>query len=128
MPFPRPAPARCAGERGCAPCTMRCSRGRALPATWPRDATSPSTTRTCSATIRSWTADPARQHHVTDIRPVRPGDREQWQALWAGYLRFYRQRLPPEVTEATFARLIDAHAPLHGLVAERGGALLGFVH
>jgi GNAT superfamily N-acetyltransferase len=59
---------------------------------------------------------------------MRPGDREQWQSLWAGYLRFYRQRLPPEVTEATFARLIDDHAPLHGLVAERGGALLGFVH
>jgi GNAT superfamily N-acetyltransferase len=65
---------------------------------------------------------------VIDIRPVCPGDREQWQALWAGYLRFYRQHLPPEVTDATFARLVDARSPLHGLVADRGGALAGFVH
>ena len=65
---------------------------------------------------------------MIDIRPVCPGDREQWQALWAGYLRFYRQHLPPEVTDATFARLVDARSPLHGLVADRGGTLAGFVH
>ena len=65
---------------------------------------------------------------MIDIRPVRPQDREQWRALWSGYLRFYRQHLPAEVTDGTFARLVDASAPLHGLVAERGGALVGFVH
>jgi GNAT superfamily N-acetyltransferase len=62
------------------------------------------------------------------IRPLEARDRAQWNALWSGYLRFYRQRLPDEVTEGTFARLIDACAPLRGLVAERGGALEGFVH
>jgi len=65
---------------------------------------------------------------MIDIRPVRPDDRGQWSALWSGYLRFYRQHLPAEVTDGTFARLVDARAPLHGLVAERGGTLAGFVH
>ena len=65
---------------------------------------------------------------MTDIRPVRASDREQWQALWAGYLHFYRQHLPAEVTAGTFARLLDPQAPLHGLVADRGGTLAGFVH
>ena len=65
---------------------------------------------------------------MIEIRPVRADDRAQWSALWSGYLHFYRQHLPPEVTDATFARLIDPHAPLHGLVATRGGTLAGFVH
>ncbi|HUL48166.1 MAG TPA: GNAT family N-acetyltransferase [Steroidobacteraceae bacterium] len=62
------------------------------------------------------------------IRPLEAGDRAQWSALWSGYLRFYRQHLPEEVTAGTFARLIDPRAPLKGLVAERGGTLAGFVH
>jgi len=62
------------------------------------------------------------------IRPLEAGDRAQWNTLWSGYLRFYRQHLPEDVTAGTFARLIDPRAPLHGLVAERGGALAGFVH
>jgi GNAT superfamily N-acetyltransferase len=62
------------------------------------------------------------------IRPLEAGDRAQWGALWSGYLRFYRQHLPEEVTAGTFARLIDARAPLHGLIAERDGKLVGFVH
>lgn len=65
---------------------------------------------------------------MIEIRPLRADDRAQWGALWAGYLRFYRQHLPAEVTEGTFARLIDRRAALHGLVAERGGTLIGFVH
>ncbi|MGH9645136.1 MAG: GNAT family N-acetyltransferase [Terriglobales bacterium] len=62
------------------------------------------------------------------IRPVSTSDREGWSVLWDGYLRFYRQHLPPEVTAATFARLIDERLQPHGLVAERDGALAGFVH
>ena len=65
---------------------------------------------------------------MIEIRPLRADDRAQWSALWAGYLRFYRQHLPVEVTDGTFARLSDARAPLHGLVADRGGTLVGFVH
>jgi len=65
---------------------------------------------------------------VTDIRPVSEADRAQWLTLWAGYLRFYRQHLPAEVTAGTFERLVAARAALHGLVAERSGTLLGFAN
>ncbi len=65
---------------------------------------------------------------MTGIRALRPTDRPQWSTLWTGYLRFYRQHLPDEVTDATFARLIDPGARIHGLVAERGAVLVGLVH
>lgn len=65
---------------------------------------------------------------MIEIRPLQAQDREQWTLLWSGYLRFYRQHLPDEVTTGTFARLIDGQAPLRGLVAARGGTLAGFVH
>ena len=61
------------------------------------------------------------------VRPPASADRDRWNPLWQGYLRFYRHHLPEEVTEATFARLIDPKAPLQGLVAERDSALVGFV-
>jgi GNAT superfamily N-acetyltransferase len=69
-----------------------------------------------------------RRARMTDIRPVTAGDRAQWDTLWAGYLRFYRRHLPADVTDGTFSRLIDPKAALHGLVAVRDGALVGFVH
>jgi GNAT superfamily N-acetyltransferase len=76
------------------------------------------------------------------IRPLRPEDRDAWQPLWDGYLRFYRHELAPEVTDATFERLCAQRDGMFGLVAVgdvdtgeaglRGGgaphALDGFVH
>jgi len=65
---------------------------------------------------------------VHEIRAIRASDRHSWQLLWDGYLRFYRQHLTVEVTDATFARLLDERVQPHGLVAEGDGRLVGFVH
>lgn len=65
---------------------------------------------------------------MPEIRPVRSSDRVQWDALWTGYLRFYRQHVSIEVTDGTFARLVDERVQPYGLVAERDGSLVGFVH
>ena len=62
------------------------------------------------------------------IRPLRFDDRDQWYELWREYLRFYRQRLPEEITEASFRRLAGDDQQLHGLVAESEGRLAGFVN
>jgi len=62
------------------------------------------------------------------IREIRPDDWENWQPLWQGYLDFYRAVLAPEVTERTWATLVDRDSAVHGLLAEQDGQLIGFAH
>jgi GNAT superfamily N-acetyltransferase len=62
------------------------------------------------------------------IRPLHPDERAAWEPLWQGYIAFYEASVPAEVTDATWARLHDEAEPIHGLVAERDGHLLGIVH
>ena len=62
------------------------------------------------------------------IRPLASADKPAWLALWAGYLEFYRTSLPPEVTEAAFARLTGADADMFGLAADLDGRMIGIAH
>jgi GNAT superfamily N-acetyltransferase len=66
------------------------------------------------------------------IRTVTPLDYAQWLPLWDGYNAFYGRAgataLAPEITAMTWARFFDAYEPVHGLVAESGGELLGLTH
>jgi len=66
------------------------------------------------------------------IRPVARQDYEQWLPLWDGYNAFYERSGPtaldPEITRMTWARFFDAYEPVHALVADNGGQLLGLVH
>ena len=62
------------------------------------------------------------------IRPLAAADRAAWDALWAGYLAFYRTELSPEVSALTFTRLLDDREPMHGLVAEVDGKVVGIAH
>src|SRR4051812_47812528 len=58
------------------------------------------------------------------LRPIRNDDRVQWDPLRAGYLKFYRRRLPAAMTEETFSRLCNPDEPLFGIVAVTGSARL----
>ncbi|AJG24199.1 GNAT family N-acetyltransferase [Cupriavidus basilensis] len=66
------------------------------------------------------------------IRPAEPSDFEAWKVLWDGYNAFYGRKaetaLPAEITRMTWSRFFDAYEPMHALVAERSGELLGLVH
>lgn len=66
------------------------------------------------------------------IRPVEPGDFDAWLPLWDGYNEFYDRAgptaLPRSVTQVTWERFFDPAEPVHALVAERGGRLLGLTH
>jgi GNAT superfamily N-acetyltransferase len=66
------------------------------------------------------------------IRFVTRGDFDKWLPLWDGYNAFYGRSgstaLPREITEMTWSRFFDAYEPLHALVAESGGELLGLTH
>ena len=62
------------------------------------------------------------------IRPVTEADFAQWLPLWTGYNSFYKRTLPDAVTRTTWARFLDAAEPMHALVAEQDGRLLGLTH
>ena len=66
------------------------------------------------------------------IRPVLRTDYAQWLPLWEGYNRFYGRfdatALPTAITQSTWARFFDAYEPVHALVAEQEGRLLGLAH
>ena len=56
-----------------------------------------------------------------EVRPLRATDRSDWEALWRGYLDFYRAEVPDYVTERTFARLCEPESGMLGLVAVAEG-------
>jgi GNAT superfamily N-acetyltransferase len=66
------------------------------------------------------------------VRPLVAGDLAEWTKLWDGYNAFYgregRTALPSEVTQTTWSRFFDASEPVHALVAEVEGTLVGLVH
>lgn len=67
-----------------------------------------------------------------NIRPPARDDYNRWLPLWNGYNAFYGRSGPtaldPAITAMTWARFFDAYEPVHALVAEQDGALLGLVH
>ena len=66
------------------------------------------------------------------IRSVTQQDYDQWLPLWDGYNAFYGRSGPtalaPEITRMTWQRFFDAYEPVHGLVAESDGKLLGMTN
>src|SRR5687768_13901536 len=66
--------------------------------------------------------------HPLIVRPVAAADFDQWMPLWQGYNTFYQRTLPADITRMTWARFFDAYEPVHALVADKNGQLLGLVH
>jgi GNAT superfamily N-acetyltransferase len=66
------------------------------------------------------------------VRPVARSDYAQWLPLWDGYNAFYGRSgetaLAPEITQMTWVRFFDAYEPVHALVAESRGRLVGLAH
>lgn len=60
------------------------------------------------------------------IRDATPRDEEGWRKLWQQYLDFYEVTLAPEVTAATWARLMDAASPVKARLAFDGAEMVGF--
>lgn len=67
-----------------------------------------------------------------EIRPVRRTDHDEWRPLWDAYNAFYGRSgatsLPEEITRATWERFFEASEPVHALVAERAGRVVGLAH
>jgi GNAT superfamily N-acetyltransferase len=76
--------------------------------------------------------DPALQATDVGVRPLQREDYAVWKSLWDGYNAFYGRAgataLDPEISRATWSRFFDYYEPIHALVAERKGVILGIVH
>lgn len=66
------------------------------------------------------------------VRAVTPDDYARWLPLWDGYNAFYGRHgataLDPAITATTWQRFFDADEPVHALVAEQDGELIGLTH
>ena len=78
------------------------------------------------------TGEPPTRPQSLVIRPVALTDYDQWLPLWDGYNEFYGRSgdtaLDPEITRVTWQRFFDAYEPVHALIAEQHGQLLGLTH
>jgi GNAT superfamily N-acetyltransferase len=66
------------------------------------------------------------------IRRGLPEDFDRWLPLWDGYNEFYGRTgptaLPRTITDTTWRRFFEADEPMHALIAELQGELVGFAH
>lgn len=63
------------------------------------------------------------------IRPLHENDRVQWEALFRAYIRYYKAKVPNDVIDLTWQRLLAQEDGFLGLVAEEpGGRLVGLAH
>jgi len=63
------------------------------------------------------------------IRPLETGDRTQWEALFRAYIRFYKEKVPDEVIDLTWVRVLGQEDGFLGLVAaDETGRLAGLAH
>lgn len=66
------------------------------------------------------------------IRFATRSDFSRWLPLWDGYNAFYGRSgataLSADITQTTWARFFDAYEPVHAMVAESDGRLVGLVH
>lgn len=62
------------------------------------------------------------------IRRIEARDEQRWRELWDGYCRFYEREPAPAINDHTWKRLRDAASPVHGIVAEEAGRVIGIAN
>jgi GNAT superfamily N-acetyltransferase len=66
------------------------------------------------------------------IRHIAQDDYAAWRPLWDGYNIFYGRTgataLAERITQTTWQRFFDPNEPVHALVAEHAGAIVGLAH
>jgi GNAT superfamily N-acetyltransferase len=66
------------------------------------------------------------------VREATAADFGQWLPLWEDYNEFYGRAgptaLPAAVTRTTWGRFLDAGEPVHALLAESAGRVVGLAH
>lgn len=69
---------------------------------------------------------------MTRVRIIEANDYPGWRPLWDGYNAFYGRQgasaLPESITLTSWQRFLDPREPMHALVAEDQGQLVGLAH
>ncbi|MGL4234946.1 GNAT family N-acetyltransferase [Tabrizicola sp.] len=63
---------------------------------------------------------------MLELRNATHGDENDFRALWGQYLTYYKVDLAPEVTNATWARLMDPASPVKARLAVVEDRVMGF--
>jgi GNAT superfamily N-acetyltransferase len=73
-----------------------------------------------------------KKRALATVRPVTPADYDAWRPLWDDYNAFYERTGPTalseEVNDTLWRRFFDANEPVHCVVAERDGKVVGICH
>ena len=62
------------------------------------------------------------------VKPLTEGDYCDWYKYWQAYLSFYKTSLTEEVTQATWAKILDSNVPIYGFGAFDRTNLVGIAH
>jgi GNAT superfamily N-acetyltransferase len=62
------------------------------------------------------------------LRPAESRDHERWKELFDGYTRFYEREPEDKLRAFTWSRINDPSSPIHCVVAELDGRVVGFSH
>ncbi|MCU1724597.1 MULTISPECIES: GNAT family N-acetyltransferase [unclassified Pseudomonas] len=65
---------------------------------------------------------------TVQIRPVTAADHAAWLPLWQAYLHFYETRLPDDVSQVTWQRLLDPAETTNSALAWVDGKAVGMVN
>ncbi|MCE9521253.1 MAG: GNAT family N-acetyltransferase [Alphaproteobacteria bacterium] len=78
--------------------------------------------------LQSAAFDKSSTRGAVRVRPLVGQDRTAWNALWKGYLEFYKTELPAAQYDLTFGRFLNPSEPMFAYLAERDGTPRGLVH
>jgi GNAT superfamily N-acetyltransferase len=62
------------------------------------------------------------------IRKIERRDESRWRELWDAYTRFYEREPSETITRATWPRIMNPASPIHAIVAERDGRVVGIAN
>ena len=63
---------------------------------------------------------------ATEIKDATAADHAAWAELWAHYLAFYKITLAADISDHTWARMLDPASRLSGRFAFMDGVMVGF--
>src|SRR5260221_13545642 len=62
------------------------------------------------------------------VRPAEPRDQRRWRELFNGYCLFYERKPDEALNTHTWRRILDPAVPVHAIVAEADGAVIGIAN